>query len=364
MIDVFGCVKALVKLESICIDNNVFRLHYKVTVIILISFSILVNSRQYFGDPIDCTSPPDLERVIDNYCWMHSYVTVGEEGDALELETPFPGIRPKTQGDRENYQRYYQWVGFYIIFQACAFFLPRYLWRYCWEEGRMKALVSNLQTPIHTDLESVKIRQRLIIDYLYSNVGTHQCYAMKFFISEFLNFVNVTIQILLTDAFLGYEFSTYGNEVFTVWRISEELPENRRDPMSRIFPKVAQCTFKTFGHGGRVSEFHSVCVLPVNILNEKIFIVLWFWYFCLAVISAFSIIFRIMTILLPPLRVWLLKRSCREIEDYILGKLFKEIGVGDWFLLSQIGKNLDTLIFSELVKGLAYRFGASRKTSV
>lgn len=81
MIDVFGCVKALVKLESICIDNNVFRLHYKVTVIILISFSILVNSRQYFGDPIDCTSPPDLERVIDNYCWMHSYVTIGEEGD-------------------------------------------------------------------------------------------------------------------------------------------------------------------------------------------------------------------------------------------------------------------------------------------
>lgn len=194
---------------------------------------------------------------------------------ALELETPFPGIRPKAQGDRENYQRYYQWVGFYIIFQACAFFLPRYLWRYCWEEGRMKALVSNLQTPIHTDLESVKIRQRLIVDYLYSNVGAHQCYAMKFFMCEFLNFINVTIQILLTDAFLGYEFSTYGNEVFTVWRISEELPENRRDPMSRIFPKVAQCTFKTFGHGGRVSEFHSVCVLPVNILNEKIFIVLW-----------------------------------------------------------------------------------------
>lgn len=117
----------------------------------------------------------------------------------------------------------FQWVGFYIIFQACAFFLPRYLWRYCWEEGRMKALVSNLQTPIHTDMESVKIRQRLIVDYLYSNVGAHQCYAMKFFMCEFLNFINVTIQILLTDAFLGYEFSTYGNEVFTVWRISEVI---------------------------------------------------------------------------------------------------------------------------------------------
>jgi len=81
MIDVFGCIKALVKLESICIDNNVFRLHYKVTVIILVTFSLLVNSRQYFGDPIDCTSNKEIERVIDNYCWMHSYITTGDVGD-------------------------------------------------------------------------------------------------------------------------------------------------------------------------------------------------------------------------------------------------------------------------------------------
>ena len=30
MFDVFGSVKDLIKLDKICIDNNVFRLHYKV----------------------------------------------------------------------------------------------------------------------------------------------------------------------------------------------------------------------------------------------------------------------------------------------------------------------------------------------
>ena len=54
MFDVFGSVKGLLKLESICIDNNVFRLHYKATAIILIVASLLVTSRQYIGDPIDC----------------------------------------------------------------------------------------------------------------------------------------------------------------------------------------------------------------------------------------------------------------------------------------------------------------------
>ena len=49
MFDVFGSVKGLLKLESICIDNNVFRLHYKATAIILIVASLLVTSRQYIG---------------------------------------------------------------------------------------------------------------------------------------------------------------------------------------------------------------------------------------------------------------------------------------------------------------------------
>lgn len=54
MFNVFGSVKGLLKLDSICIDNNIFKLHYKATVIILIAFSLLVTSRQYIGDPINC----------------------------------------------------------------------------------------------------------------------------------------------------------------------------------------------------------------------------------------------------------------------------------------------------------------------
>lgn len=37
--------RAFCFVESICIDNNIFRLHYKVTVIALVTFSLLVNSR-------------------------------------------------------------------------------------------------------------------------------------------------------------------------------------------------------------------------------------------------------------------------------------------------------------------------------
>ena len=54
MFDLFGEVKDLLKLESTATDNIVFRLHYKVTGIILLACSILVTSKTYIGDPIDC----------------------------------------------------------------------------------------------------------------------------------------------------------------------------------------------------------------------------------------------------------------------------------------------------------------------
>ena len=69
MFDVFGDVKALIKFESIAIDNFVFRLHYKASFVILIVASILVTSKTYIGDPIDCIVeeiPPEVS-VLNLY---------------------------------------------------------------------------------------------------------------------------------------------------------------------------------------------------------------------------------------------------------------------------------------------------------
>ena len=43
-------------------------------------------------------------------------------------------------------------------------------------------------------------------------------------------------------------------------------------------PKVAKCTFERFGPTGTIEVFDGLCVLPINIINEKIYIFLWFWF--------------------------------------------------------------------------------------
>ncbi len=57
-----------------------------------------------------------------------------------------------------------------------------------------------------------------LADYMRDRIRfshEHGKWAMKFFICEVLNFVNVIAQIFITDAFLGGEFTQYGTEVKT-----------------------------------------------------------------------------------------------------------------------------------------------------
>lgn len=82
--------------------------------------------------------------------------------------------------------------------------------------------------------------------------------------------------------FLGYEFTTYGTRVLA---FSEQDFGTRHDPMDEVFPKVAKCTFHKYGASGTIERHDGLCVLPLNIFNEKIYIFLWFWYVCFLKIS-------------------------------------------------------------------------------
>lgn len=122
MLDIFRGLKSLIKISHIHTDSAVFRLHYSLTVIILIAFSLIVTTRQYVGNPIDCVHSKDLpEDVLNTYCWIHSTYTITaayrkREGD----EVPFPGVansRLYPDSERKEY-RYYQWVCFMLFLQV------------------------------------------------------------------------------------------------------------------------------------------------------------------------------------------------------------------------------------------------------
>ena len=49
------------------------------------------------------------------------------------------------------------------------------------------------------------------------------------------------------------------------------------DPMIYVFPRMTKCTFHKFGTSGNIEKHDALCILPLNIVNEKIYIFIWFW---------------------------------------------------------------------------------------
>lgn len=352
MFDVFGSVKGLLKIDQVCIDNNIFRLHYKATVIILVAFSLLVTSRQYIGDPIDCIVDEIPLNVMDTYCWIYSTFTVPDHlTGTTGHDVVQPGVGSHVPGvDEVKYHKYYQWVCFVLFFQAIMFYVPRYLWK-SWEAGRLKMLVLDLNFPIVND-ECKTERKKILIDYLKENLHKQNFYAYRFFICEALNFINVIVQIYFVDFFLDGEFSTYGSDVL---KFTEMEPNERIDPMARVFPKVTKCTFHKYGPSGSVQNFDGLCVLPLNIVNEKIYVFLWFWFIILAILSGFSIAYRILVCLMPRIRLILLRTRSRLSKHNEVETVAEECFIGDWFIIYQLGKNIDPLIYKEVISDFSKR---------
>nr|AIJ10713.1 innexin 5 [Cancer borealis] len=287
MADVFGGIKHLLKVDSTSIDNNAFRLHYKATTFILVACGLLLTQKHYFSDPIDCFLYNNVvtSDILDAYCWISDSYTVPSLLDKeVGKEVAHPGIG-KSKHHERVYHSYYQWVTLFVYLQALLFYMPRYIWTTL-EGGKVKKLVAELNSPI-VDEEVKKNRLNMMVSYFNLNLHNHNTYAIKYIACEVLNFINVIVQIYWTDWFIGFEFLNYGTRVMD---FTNQDIGTRHDPMDRVFPKVTSCSFYQVGRGGGETEHTALCVMPLNVLNEKIFIFLWFWYIIVAALTGLGVL--------------------------------------------------------------------------
>ena len=113
-----------------------------------------------------------------------------------------------------------------------------------------------------------------VASYILQAKGTLGFWTFVYVACEFLNLLFVLLNVYVTDLFLG-AFSTYGLKVLAYMDQDSEL---RTDPLATVFPKMTKCIFHLFGPSGNVMRFDALCIMPLNILNEKIFVFLYFWY--------------------------------------------------------------------------------------
>ncbi|KAG7209563.1 hypothetical protein KM043_015640 [Ampulex compressa] len=363
-------VKLKVAEDATTIDNIVFKLHYRATFLILVGATLLVTGRQFIGEHIRCmTSSGVAEHVINTYCFFTTTYTVVKHLNATAVEQgeiPHPGVGPAGKNDPIVHHAYYQWVPFVLFFQAILFYLPHYFWRSI-EGGRLKLLVSGLhmsslalnEDPLILDsgttVPSKQEREEKIGEIrtaFINRLHLNRPWAYYLTLCELLNFMNVILQIYLTDWFLGGAFLDLGRVV------SEARFDGKMDPLDVVFPKVTKCIFHKYGPSGTIQKHDALCVMALNIVNEKIYTFLWFWFIILATLTCLGLVWRIIAMFLHDRstrfnRIVFAMACPGKYNPWNVLKVTHEYYFGDWLFLYYIAKNLDNYVFKELLQKLA-----------
>lgn len=114
---IWGAFQSKSKIDSDFID----RLNDRYTINILTIFTIIVSTKQYVGEPINCWMPAHFtanhERYSNSYCWIQNTYYL-----------PFRENIPN-EYDKKCMIAYYQWVPMILLVQAVFFYAPYLLWK-------------------------------------------------------------------------------------------------------------------------------------------------------------------------------------------------------------------------------------------
>ncbi len=130
------------------------------------------------------------------------------------------------------------------------------------------------------------------------------------------------------------------------------------DPMCELFPKQVGCYYSRYGLGGGLDSRHGMCILGLNMINDKVFLIIWVWHYFMLTMGCIRVVTRLGQVLSSTVRLFLIRikmhkyfkknAHTKHIQHYLM-----HCSIGDWFVLYQMSKNLNTRFFAEFLALLA-----------
>lgn len=360
-------VRPLVKVEYVDRQvSTVAWLHYRLTFGMLLLFSVIVTvqhlllQEKKFNCICDEKDDDDEKiRPMIQWCFMRGGFTNKDTGEPLG----------NTKDLSSRYHSYYIWVPFVLVFQAGLFYAPNVLLK-LWKHPLLEQLLANFRESLVEPNEEQTIAKRNeVAKYVSRTLKKNNSWAMKMLLIEFIYLVIPVFNFFFTDYFLQGNFITYGSDVANHLVYGE--PESK-GPMDKLFPIMSKCTFQKYGPSGTIEKKDLLCVLPMNIVNSKIYFILWFWFHILTALTALSFASNLILTFSTSASAGKLNKYCGpRMSRLIIDDLKERLDHGDWKLLLLIAKLagiLDRKTFAELVEdlwqfsGRNYRHGYNNGT--
>ena len=267
---------------------------------------------------------------------------------------------------------YYQWVVFALVMSAILFRLPAWIWSML--EGGVMASFYNSNKSLDVLREDEDTLRHLAekearVFRKLQGKWTTKTYYLKFLVCQCLALLVLILNFYGTNQFLDKKFALYGYNVVEYHMEPGELV----DPMCNTFPTRVSCTYTYMGTGGKDSDVNGKCLLTQNIINEKIYLALWFWFVAMFAIMISQLIWEVCFLTLPLVDLILeliLPSSSgicsKYLRQFLIGQLtgtrfltrnmtayLQNRSFGDVFILYQLGKNTHPNFFYEMLNELA-----------
>nr|UFA45913.1 innexin 2 [Rhynchosciara americana] len=336
----------LFKSKSLCIFDPIFKMHTKLTVYFLLIFSFIISGHSWTGKPIDCFIDKERKAFADALCWANGTFTIENTPELMNGRQIFR--------QAYHYQRYYQWIVIILMVEAGLFSVPERLWK-AWEHGRIQQLSSDLNADVITsNSENYEKDKKRVLRYLkMNNSHIHGTYVFRYVCCEVMNFLNVVLNMYIFNVIFGRFWSRYLPAVLSLF--TTEGP-TFSTLASVIFPITAKCSYSDVGHSGSEQYHDALCLLTLNVVNEKVFAFLYIWYVLLLFTSGLNLIWRSLILLSSTLRLKIIQSSTKWTEPLTeneVKKILPNDNIGDWFIMFLLGQNLNPYAFKEILDELS-----------
>ncbi|XP_060075771.1 innexin unc-9-like [Ylistrum balloti] len=387
MSELLGFVPSFSKLRGKPNDDWIDRMSHVYTVVVLVIFTVLVSSGQFFKDPIQCWHPAEFKDSMESYtkwnCWVKNTYYV-----------PMSDIIPEDISSRQEAEiTYYQWVPLILLFQAFLFKFPNMVWRIFNGGSGLNldkvvrfAEKTQMVSPADRD-DTINCLAKFMDKWLDSNkehrwnvvvrtkhqISRFMCFfcnkragkyltAMYLFV-KVLYVANAIGQLFLLNAFMSTSYNFYGFEFL------DNLNSDRPWRESPRFPRITLCDFQ-IRQLQNIQRFTVQCVLPINLFNEKVFIFIWFWLIFIAVLACINLFRWLYLIVFAKNKVDYVKKYLKinnELHTNFDKKMctrFAENYLRDdgVFVLRLVAKNSTDIVVTDLVRDLWKIFKEKQST--
>ncbi|KAL1402833.1 hypothetical protein pipiens_001829 [Culex pipiens pipiens] len=295
MLNTFSVLSPHLKFKNkfVSINNLAFKFHYRVTFTILLVCTLLVTSRQYIGEHIRCITGGSIPEHVINTFCFFT--------------TTFTVVNHFNETALQEQSIPHPGVG------------------HMHPEDTVKHHAYYQWVPFILFLQAIMF------------------YAP--------HYVWRTMEVYFTNYFLGGRFYHLGFDFL------EEDFTGTMDVLDTVFPKVTKCHFHKYGPSGTIQKHDALCVMALNVINEKIFTFLWFWYGILIAISILALLWRLITF-------YLHGRSTKfnelvfsfawpgTLDFHGIRAITTNFSFSDWLFLYYLARNMDRQIFVALFRGI------------